>query len=174
MKYFSVSFIPEKNDINKKAIFLNLFSFDKNRLMPKIGIISAFVIFAIFLKQFELAFYAVISLLFVPKAAETVLLLSQIEKGDTDLSKRPVTLDFYSDHFVYRYTPTEKFRGNFEKHYSFRKVTGVIESNNAIAFTFGENETVLIPKRAINEETGVLISNLINNLFKSKFIKVNI
>ena len=174
MKYFSVDFIPEKTDINKKAIFLNLFAFDKARFIPKILIICLFSAFAFFIGQYELIFYVLVSMLIVPKADQMILLFSQIRKNETELSKRPVTIDFYGDHFVYRYIPTEKFKGTFEKHYAFSRVTNVIDSSNAIAFAFGEADTVLIPKRALDAEKNTMIYNLIENYFKGKFIKVDI
>lgn len=174
MKYFSVDFIPEKADVNKKAILFNLFAFDKSKFMPKMIIICLFSAMAYFMGQYELIFYVLVSLLIVPKAAEAILLFSQINKSETELSKRPVTIDFYSDHLVYRYIATEKFKGNFEKHYALSKVTNVIDSSNAIAFAFGETDTVLIPKRALNEEKREMISNLIENYFKGRFIRVDI
>lgn len=174
MKYFSVDFIPEKTDVNKKAIFFNLFAFDKAKFLPTVVLICMFSALAYFIGQYELIFYVLLSLLIVPKVSQIILLFSQINKNETELSKRPVTVDFYGDHFVYRYIPTDKFRGNFEKHYAFNKVTSVIDSNKAIAFAFGETDTVLIPKRALDEEKSMMISNLIENYFKSKFIRVDI
>lgn len=174
MKYFSIDFIPEKNDVNKKAVLFNLFAFDKAKFLPTILIICMFSALAYFIGQYELIFYVLVSLLIVPKVSQMILLFSQINKSDTELSKRPVTIDFYGDHFVYRYIPTEKFKGSFEKHYAFSSVTNVIDSSNVIAFAFGETNTVLIPKRALDEEKSTMISNLIENYFKSKFIKVDI
>ena len=174
MKYFSVNFTPEKNDVNKKAVFMNLFAFDKAKFLPTILIICLFSAFAYFMGQYELIFYVILSVLIVPKVSQIILLLSQINKSETELSKRPVTVDFYADHLVYRYMPTEKFKGSFEKHFAFSKVTNVIDSSNAIAFAFGESDTVLIPKRAFDEEKREMISNLIENYFKSRFIKLDI
>ncbi len=174
MKYFSVNFFPEKNDVNKKAVFMNLFAFDKAKFLPTILIICFFSAFAFFMEQYELIFYVILSVLIVPKVSQIILLLSQINKNETEISKRPVTVDFYADHFVYRYMPTERLRGSFEKHFAFSKVTNVIDSSNAIVFTFGEAESVLIPKRALDEEKKEMISNLIENYFKGKFIKVDI
>lgn len=174
MKYFSIDFIPEKTDVNKKAVLFNLFAFDKAKFLPTILIICLFSAFAYFIGQYELILYVLVSILIVPKVSQMILLFSQINKNETELSKRPVTVDFYGDHFVYRYIPTDKFRGNFEKHYAFSKVTNVIDSSKAIAFAFGETDTVLIPKRALDEEKHTMISNLIENYFKDKFIKVDI
>lgn len=174
MKYFSVDFIPEKNDINKKALLLNLFTFDKAKALPNLIMMCIFVVFAFFIGHYELIFYAVLSLFIIPKVAEMILLFSQLNKSKSLLSKRHVTIDFYADHLVYRYNPTEKFRGNFEKHYAFSKVTNVIDSENAIAFAFGEADTVFIPKRALDNEKRTMISNLIENYFKNKFISLDI
>lgn len=174
MKYFSVDFIPEKTDVNKKALFINLFAFDKNKLIPNLMIMCVLIAAAFFIGQYELIFYVFLSLFIIPKVTEIILLLSQMKNSESKLSKRPVTIDFYGDHIVYRYNPTEKFKGNFEKHYAFNKVTNVIDSSNAIAFAFGEADTVLIPKRALDSEKNMMISNLIENLFKNKFIKIDI
>lgn len=174
MKYFSVNFIPEKVDVNKKALLFNIFSVRKERLLFDILMLCFVIGMAFVITQYELILFAFLSVFIIPRVTAIILLFSQINKSETKLSKRPVTIDFYGDHFVYRYNSTVRFKGTFEKHYAFSKVTNVIDSSNAIAFAFGEADTVLIPKRALDSEKSTMIANLIENLFKNKFIKVDI
>lgn len=174
MKYFSVDFIPEKIDVNKKALLINIFSVRKEKLLFDV-LMLCFVIGAAFIiSQYELIFFAFLSVIIIPRLTAIIILFSQMNNSETKLSKRPVTIDFYGDHIVYTCNSTEIFKGNFEKHYAFNKVTNVIDSSNAIVFAFGEADTVVIPKRALNSEKNMMISNLIENLFKNKFIKIDI
>lgn len=176
MKYFSVSFSPEKSDVNKKAILISiLFGDMKDKMLSKLLIICGFICFGFFVSQYELIYYAFLSFIFIPKIASVITVLSQIKiSNESFLACRPVTVDFYGDHIVYSFGSTESFRGNFERHYAFSEVTNVIESSNSVAFSFGEKDSVVIPKRALNEESAQMIKNLIENLFKNKFIRVDI
>ena len=90
------------------------------------------------------------------------------------MTRRPITVDFYGDHIVYKFGSTDRFRGTFEKHYAFSNVSSVIDSISSIAFSFGENDSVVIPKRALSYENIQMINNLIENLFKNKLVKVDI
>lgn len=176
MKYFSVSFLPEKKDVNKKAIFISiLFSDNKNKLLSKLVFICAFICIGFFMEQYELIYYAFLSFILIPKIADIITVFSQVKKSnESHLAQRPITVDFYGDHIVYSFGSTERFKGSFEKHYAFKNVTGVIESINSIAFSFGEKESVVIPKRALSDENRQMIDNLIENLFKNKLVKVDI
>ncbi len=176
MKYFSLSFIPERNDVNKKAILISiLFGNEKSKMLSDILFMCAFIVIGFLSSQYEIIFYAFLSFILIPRIVAIITVFSQIKyNNESQLARRPVTVDFYGDHFVYRYIPTEKFKGTFEKHYAFSRVTNVIDSSNAIAFAFGETDTVLIPKRALDPEKHTMISNLIENYFKGKFIKVDI
>ncbi len=176
MKYFSVEFIPEKKDVNKKAVLISIFFGDnKNKMLTKLLFICAFICIGFFMEQYELIFYAFMSFIMIPKIADIITVFSQIKKSnESKLAQRPITVDFYGDHIVYSFGSTERFRGCFEKHYAFRNVTGVIDSINSIAFSFGERESVVIPKRALSDENRQMIDNLIENLFKNKLVKVDI
>ncbi len=176
MKFFSVSFNPEKKDVNKKAILLSiLFGNDKKQMLPKLFILCGFICFGFFMSQYELIYYAFLSLIIIPKIIASLIVFSQIRKNSESLlAQRPVTVDFYGDHIVCVFGSTERFRGSFEKHYAFTGVTGVIDSLSSFAFSFGENDTVIIPKRVLNDENSRMINNLIENLFKNKLVKVDI
>ncbi len=176
MKYFSVSFLPEKRDVNKKAIFISiLFGDTKNKMISKLLFICAFIFIGFFMQQYELIYYSFLSFIIIPKISDIITIFSQVKKSNESyMSQRPVTVDFYGDHIVYNFGSTERFKGNFEKHYAFSNVTGVIDSINSIAFSFGEKESVVIPKRALSDETRQMINNLIENLFKNKLVKVDI
>ncbi len=176
MKYFSVNFLPEKKDTNKKAIFISvLFGEDKNKILSKLLLICIFVCLGFFMGQYELIYYAFLSFIIVPKIADIITVISQINKSnESHMGKRPITVDFYGDHIVYKFGSTERFKGTFEKHYAFSDVTSVIDSIGSIAFAFGEKDSVVIPKRALSYENSKMINNLIENLFKNKFVKVDI
>ena len=176
MKYFSVSFSPEERDINKKAILISvLFSDVKKQMLPKLLFICGFIFFGFFMEQYELIYYAFLSFIIIPKAASLITVFSQIKQNnESQLSRRPVTVDFYGDHIVYSFGSTERFRGSFERHYAFCDVISVIDSIGSFAFSFGENDTVIIPKRALSDENSQMINNLIENLFKNKLVKVDI
>ena len=176
MKYFSVSFIPQKKDVNKKAVLLSiLFGEQKNKMLSNLLLICFFVCIGFFMSQYELIYYSLLAFIIIPKAADIITVFSQINKSNKSLmAQRPVTVDFYGDHIVYKFGSTERFKGTFEKHYAFSKVTGVIESLNSLAFSFGEKESVVIPKRALSDENSQMIDNLIENLFKNKLVKVDI
>ena len=176
MKYFSVSFFPERRDVNKKAILISvLFGDNKNKMLSNLMFICAFIFIGFLMEQYELIYYAFLSFIVIPKIAGIITVFSQIKKNnESQLAKRPVTVDFYADHLVYCFGSTERFKGSFEKHYAFSKVTGVVDSISSLAFSFGENDTVIIPKRALSYENSQMINNLIENLFKNKLVKVDI
>lgn len=176
MKYFSVSFLPEKKDVNKKAVLISvLFGDVKNQILPKLLFMCGFIFIGFFMEQYELIYYAFLSFIVIPKIAALITVFSQIKQNnESQLSRRPVTVDFYADHIVYSFGSTERFKGSFERHYAFTDVTGVIDSISSLAFSFGENDTVIIPKRVLTGETGQMINNLIENLFKNKLVKVDI
>ena len=176
MKYFSVSFSPEKNDVNKKAILLSIiFGNEKNKMLSNLLFICAFICIGFFMSQYEIIYYAFLSFIVIPRIASIISVFSQLKANKvSQLAQRPVIVDFYAEHIVYSFGSTERFKGSFEKHYAFTDVSAVIDSISSFAFSFGENDTVIIPKRALNEETGQMINNLIENLFKNKVVRVDI
>ncbi|MBQ3137406.1 MAG: hypothetical protein IJB74_08005 [Clostridia bacterium] len=176
MKYFSVSFLPEKEDTNKKAILISiLFGDEKKNLPVKLFVLCSFIAFSFFMKQYELIYYAFISLIVIPKIANIITVFSQIKSSNKLLMmKRPITVDFYGDHIVHIMGSTERFKGSFERHFPFSDVKAVIDSKLSLSFDFGEKGSVLIPKRALNSESIRMINNLIENLFKNKLVKVDI
>ncbi len=176
MKYFSVNFLPERQDVNKKAIFISiLFGEAKNKMLSKMLLMCMFIVFGFMMSQYELIYYAFLSFIVIPKISDIITVFSQIKKNnESQMAHRSITVDFYGDHIVYRFGSTERFKGNFEKHYAFSDVTGVIDSISSLAFSFGEKDSVVIPKRALSYENSQMINNLIENLFKNKLVKVDI
>ena len=176
MKFFSVSFNPEKKDVNKKAILISIiFGNEKNKMLSNLLFICAFICIGFFMKQYEIIYYAFLSFIVIPRIAAIITVFSQIKKNsESHMTRRPITVDFYGDHIVYKFGSTDRFRGTFEKHYAFSNVSSVIDSISSIAFSFGENDSVVIPKRALSYENIQMINNLIENLFKNKLVKVDI
>ena len=159
MKYFSLSFNPENKDVNKKAILISIiFGNEKNKMLSNLLFICTFICIGFFMSQYEIIYYAFLSFIVIPRIAAVISVFSQIKANkESLLAHRPVTVDFYGDHIVYSFGSTERFKGNFEKHYAFTDVTSVIDSISSLAFSFGENDTVIIPKRALNDESSQMI-----------------
>lgn len=173
MKYFSVNYIPQKDDVIKRGFLPSLLALEKGDAMKIISVIFL-VAFAFYLKQYELAVYSLIAFLAIPKISKSIFFSSQKKMSESDLMKRPVTVDFYGDHIVYIYNPTEKYKGVFERHFGFDKVTNVVDYRKFIAFIFKDNTSIFIPKRALDISQIEMIYNLITNLFSDRFIKADI
>ena len=86
------------------------------------------------------------------------------------LTTRQVNIDFYADHLVYILSPDNNYKGKNERHFGFDRVVNVFEFPNAFIFAFKDEGGVNIPKRALNEEQTDMIYNLIDNMFKDKFV----
>ena len=176
MKYFSVSFLHEKEDTNKKAILISiLFGDVKKNLSVNLFILCSFIAFSFFMKQYELIYYAFVSLIVIPRLVNAITVFSQIKSSnELYMMKRPIRVDFYGDHIVHIMGSTEMFKCSIERHFPFSDVKAVIDSKLSLAFDFGEKGSVLIPKRVLTAESSQMINNLIENLFKNKLVKVDI
>ena len=169
-------YIDDIKESNKKAILISiLFGDAKKNLLVNLFVFCSFIAFSFFMNQYELIYYAFVSIIVIPRLVNVITVFSQIKSSnELSMMKRPITVDFYSDHIVHIMSSTERFKGSFERHYPFSDVKAVIDSKLSLAFDFGEKGSVLIPKRALNSENSYMINNLIENLFKNtSFGKIN-
>ena len=88
------------------------------------------------------------------------------------LLNKPITVEFYEDHFVVRNKPDEISESFSEKHYGFDTVVNAFESEEYFYFIFSTNNILIIPKRAVDEEQKDNIKNLIDNLFSGIYRKI--
>jgi hypothetical protein len=86
--------------------------------------------------------------------------------------KRPVVIDFYDDHIVQTFLPDESFKGTNEKHFGFRTVAGVVESDEYIWFLTKAANVINIPKRVLSEEQYSGIRDIKDKFFADKYQKI--
>lgn len=91
-------------------------------------------------------------------------------RAESSIFKRESTVEFYDDHIVTRLLPDGNFRSETEKHYGFDKIHRILESNNSFYFTFKDNSLLVIPKKYIGQDEYTMIRNLIENLFRNKYL----
>ena len=80
-----------------------------------------------------------------------------------------MTVDFYDNHVVVNYEANENIKSNSEKHYGFQMIQNILESSENIYFAFNDNSLLIIPKSVLDNERYTMISNLIENLFRHKY-----
>ena len=80
-----------------------------------------------------------------------------------------MTVDFYDNHIVVSYEGNENIKSHSEKHYGFQMIQNILESRENIYFAFSDNSLLIIPKAVIDSERYTMISNLIENLFRHKY-----
>ena len=87
--------------------------------------------------------------------------------------KRPITVDFYGDHLVYTLGSDNSYKGKSERHLGFDKLENIFDFNEAFIFSFTSEGGINIPKRAMSPEQIDMVYNLVENLFKNKYVKVS-
>ncbi len=91
-------------------------------------------------------------------------------RGESSLFKRESTVEFYDNHIVTRLLPDGNFKSETEKHYGFNKINRILESETTIYFAFSDNSLLVIPKKYVGQEEYTMIKNLIENLFRNKYL----
>lgn len=91
-------------------------------------------------------------------------------RAESAVFKRETTVEFYDNHIVTRLLPDGNFRSETEKHYGFDKVNRILESETTFYFAFKDNSLLVIPKRYISQDEYTMIKNLIENLFRNKYL----
>lgn len=171
MKYFSVSFLPEKKDVPKQSVIPDIKSFMNPAFFIRLMITLLFSGFMWYASDESAAIFMFISFMIAPIVANNIYYFSYMKSIFTSkLTTRQVNIDFYADHLVYILSPDSNYKGKNERHFGFDRVVNVFEFPNAFIFAFKDEGGVNIPKRALNEEQTDMIYNLIDNMFKDKFV----
>lgn len=170
MKYFTLSYSLSKNDYKEyDSIYLkDLLKINLKRL--PIYVIP--VVLALFVDIYATYMLAVLMVLSILLPIVLNLRYSKQREGSFIFS-REMTVDFYADHIVTRLLPSGKFNSTTESHYGFDKVAKILESDNYFYFIFRDSTVLLIPKAALGESEYEMIKNLVDNLFRSKYLFIS-
>ncbi len=174
MKYFSLSFKPDKIDYDfyykdfRKGLLLNQL---KKSLFSIIFIISLFVftssgenVTMVFPVVFIILASVFMPLLYSKKMSFFLLNSRQLKKENV--------YDFYSDHIEIRIGADESSTSTIEKHLKMSGFTAVTESKTNFYFSYMNEKMMIIPKRVLNEETYGMIRNLIDNYFSNVYMTI--
>ena len=174
MKYFSVSFFSEKNDVPKQKLPFDISIFQNPAMRIRIIITLVFAAVLFVMDSASVALFMVISFLIIPSIASNIYnnsYISSIYKSKT--MKRPITVDFYGDHLVFTLESDLFYKGKSERHLGFDKLENIFDFNEAFIFSFKNEGGINIPKRAMSPEQIDMVYNLVENLFKNKYVKVS-
>ena len=168
MKYFSISYRLTAEDYSE---YDKLYSSDYIKLRFK-KLIPLYIVPVIICTFFDLQTAIIVGVMalfsfFLPFLGN--MEFSKL-RAESTLFKREQTVEFYDNHIVTRLLPDENFRSETEKHYGFDKVNRILESGTTFYFTFKDNALLVIPKKYISQEEYTMIKNLIENLFRNKYL----
>ena len=168
MKYFSLSYMLSEKDYSEyeKIVFKGSLIMSAKRMILPFIIVAAMCIFMDTLFIISALAYFALSII-IPQIVNREF--SHKTRKHSKLLKRMMTVDFYDNHIVVSYQPNEAVRSFSEKHYGFRMVQNILESRENIYFAFNDNSLLIIPKAILDEEKYIMISNLIENLFRNKY-----
>ena len=168
---FSLTYLLTKEDFSsyekklKAATYLNRI---KGMILPLIFIVaigifmgSGYVFSGILFFLSMIVFPDIINSEYKNQTSKASLLL-----------KKPITVEFYEDHFVVRNNPDEISKSFSEKHYGFDTVVNVFEATDYFYFIFSTNNILIVPKRVLSDEQKDNIKNLIDNLFSDRYRKI--
>lgn len=170
MKYLSLSYTPTPEDFVSYANKSEgaVFALRAKRMIIPFGIIAvAGLLFDVYYAIIALSFFICATL--VPAIINREYIRKQ---KDSQFILRPVIIDFYEDHIVQSFLPGGRFKGRNEKHFGFKAIAGVIESEEYIWFLTKAASLINIPKRILSEEQYGMLRNLTDNLFADKYQKI--
>ena len=174
MKYFSLSFKPEKVDYEfyykdfKKGLLFNQM---KKSLFSIIFLLTIFI-FTSYGESTTLAFpvvFVFIASIFMPLVYSKKMSFFLLESRQL---KKENVYDFYSDHIEIRIGADESSKCTTEKHLKMSGFTAVTESKTNFYFSYMNEKMMIIPKRVLNEETYGMIRNLIDNYFSNVYMTI--
>lgn len=169
MKYFSLSYKLSAADYdeydkiyNRDATKLRL-----RRLLPVYAIILIVGSFSDLLTTLLFLIFMTLTSSLIP-----ILINKEFSKARADSTtfKKAMTVEFYDNHIITRLLPDENLRSETEKHYGFDKINRILESETAFYFAFSDNSLLVIPKKYVGQEEHTMIKNLIENLFRNKYL----
>ena len=173
MKYFSLSYKPEKYDYQnyyrdfRKANLINQFK------RTAFSIVFAVIITVLFFRSESIGFVIpIVFILFI--SFFMPLVYSKKISIDSLLSKYSQNenrYDFYADHIEIHYSDSEG-RLKIEKHLEMRGFTAVAESSSNFYFSYKNDRMLIIPKRILDEEKYGMIKNLIKNYFSDIYMAI--
>ncbi len=168
MKYFSISYRLTAEDYNE---YDRLYNRDYIKLRFK-RLIPLYIVPVIICAFIELQTAIIVGVMALFSFILPFLGNREFSKlrGESSLFKRESTVEFYDNHIVTRLLPDENFKSETEKHYGFDKVNRVLESEGSFYFAFKDNSLLVIPKKYIGQEEYTMIKNLIENLFRNKYL----
>ena len=168
MKYFSLSYMLSEKDYSdyEKIVFKGTLVLSLKRMIIPFCIMLAVSLFMEVQFIVPAIIYLFISLV-IPQMINREF--SHKTRRNSNLLKRMMTVDFYDNHVVVNYEANENIKSHSEKHYGFQMIQNILESNENIYFAFNDNSLLIIPKAVVDEERYNMISNLIENLFRHKY-----
>ena len=168
MKYFSLSYMLSEKDYSEyeKIVFKGSLIMSAKRMILPFFLVVGMCIFMDSLFIISALTYFALSII-IPQLVNREF--SHKTRKNSNLLKRMMVVDFYDNHIVVSYEPNEIVRNHSEKHYGFDSVQNVLESRENVYFAFKDNSLLIIPKAILDTERYTMISNLIENLFKNKY-----
>ena len=168
MKYFSLSYMLTEKDYSdyEKIVFKGSLVLSLKRMIIPFCVMLAVSLFMEVQFIIPAIVYLLISLV-VPQMLNREF--SHKTRKNSNLLKRMMTVDFYDNHVVVNYEANENIKSHSEKHYGFQMIHNILESSENIYFAFSDNSLLIIPKAVIDSERYTMISNLIENLFRHKY-----
>lgn len=170
MKYFSLCYTPTADDFVSyaKKVEPAVFALRVKRLLIPFGLLAvAGLIFDFYFSVIALSFFVCAAL--IPAIINRDYI--KLQKS-SQFIMRPLCIDFYDNHIVQIFLPGGRFKGRNEKHFGFREVATVIESEEYIWFLTRSASVINIPKRILSEEQYGMLRNLTDNLFADKYQKI--
>lgn len=168
MKYFSLSYMLTEKDYSdyEKIVFKGTLVLSLKRMVIPFCIMLAVSLFMEVQFIVPAIIYLFISLV-IPQMINREF--SHKTRKNSNLLKRMMIVDFYDNHVVVNYEANENIKSHSEKHYGFQMIQNILESNENIYFAFNDNSLLIIPKSVLDNERYTMISNLIENLFRHKY-----
>ena len=168
MKYFSLSYMLTEKDYSdyEKIVFKGSLVLSLKKMIIPFCVMLAVSFFMEIQFIIPAIVYLFISLV-VPQMLNREF--SHKTRKNSNLLKRMMTVDFYDNHIVVNYEANENIKSHSEKHYGFQMIQNILESSENIYFAFNDNSLLIIPKAVLDSERYTMISNLIENLFRHKY-----
>lgn len=168
MKYFSISYRLTPEDYNE---YDRLYNRNYMKLRFK-RLIPLFIVPVIICAFLDVQTAIIVGVMAVFSFILPFLGNREFSKlrAESSVFKRETTVEFYDNHIVTRLLPDGNFRSETEKHYGFQKINRILESHSSFYFVFKDNTLLVIPKKYIGQEEYTMIKNLIENLFRNKYL----
>lgn len=170
MKFFSISYTLENEDYKYLSMVINKSFFMQRLKYTAIALGIAFIFTLTNLYSLGvMAFFLLLILFFVGDIVNRTYMMKANQKST--IAKRPITVDFYDNHFEIICLPDENYKGKSVRHYPLWAVKIVIENEKHIYFKLEDYSSLIIPKRMIDSESLVKIKNMIDNLYPDRFLE---